>query len=127
MKDTITLITTSTLAAILFLLHWTDEIARGMEKAQVANLPGVAIVVVWLIGSLILGARRSGYIVMLLFGILGFGVLVLHMMGAGLLRGRIANTPGMFFWVFTALLLGVTSALSAILAAKGLWSTFRRR
>ena len=126
MKHDTTLTITSTLAPILFALHWADEITRGMEKAQVANLPGVAIIVVWLIGPLVLGPRRSGYIIMLIGGILGLGVLVLHMTGGGLTGGRIANTSGIFFWVLTALALGVTSALSAILAAKGLWSLRRR-
>jgi hypothetical protein len=109
------------------MLHWSDEISRGMEKAQVANLPGVIIILVWLIGALLLAGRRSGYIITLLGGIVGVGVLVLHMQGAGIAGGRIANTQGIFFWAVTLITLGVASALSAILSIRGLWLSLRRR
>ena len=121
MKDTVTLTITSLLSVLLFALHWADEIARGLEQGKVANLPGVAILVVWLCGTLLLSERRSGYIITLLGGILGLGVLVLHMQGAGLVGRRIANTSGIFFWVGTLIALGTTSTMSAILAARGLW------
>jgi hypothetical protein len=64
---------------------------------------------------------------MLLGGILGLGVLVLHMQGAGLVGRRIANTPGIFFWVTTLIALGVMSTLSAILSAIGLWRLQRSK
>ena len=121
MNRTTTLIVTSVLSAILFALHWVDEITRGMEQAKVANLPGVAILVVWLSGALVFGPRRTGYIIMLIGGIFGLGVLVLHMTGGGLVGGRIANTDGIYFWVLTALALGVTSTISGVLAGLGLW------
>jgi len=123
MNRTTTLIVTSVLSVILFALHWVDEISRGMEQAKVANLPGVAILVVWLSGPLVFGPRRTGYIIMLIGGILGLGVLVLHMTGGGLVGGRIANTDGVYFWVLTALALGVTSTISGILAGLGLWQS----
>jgi hypothetical protein len=123
MNRTTTLIVTSVLSVILFALHWVDEISRGMEQAKVANLPGVAILVVWLSGPLVFGPRRTGYIIMLIGGILGLGVLVLHMTGGGLVGGRIANTDGIYFWVLTALALGVTSTISGILAGLGLWES----
>ena len=73
MNRTTTLIVTSVLSVILFALHWVDEISRGMEQAKVANLPGVAILVVWLSGPLVFGPRRTGYIIMLIGGILRLG------------------------------------------------------
>ena len=121
MNRTTTLLVTSVLSAILFALHWVDEITRGLEQAKLANLPGIAILIVWLSGPLVFGARRTGYIIMLIGGILGLGVLVLHMSGNGLVGGRIANTDGVFFWVLTAVALGVTSTISGILAGLGLW------
>jgi hypothetical protein len=54
----------------------------------------VLILVVWLYGTLALAERRSGYIIMLLGAILGTLVAVAHMRGAGLVGGRIANSPG---------------------------------
>ena len=120
MKHTVTLTITSLLSILLFALHWVDEIARGLEPGTVAGLGGILILVVWLYGTLALGDRRSGYILMLLGGILGLGVLILHMQGAGIVGRRIANTSGIFFWVWTLIALGVTSTFSAILSAHGL-------
>ena len=125
MRHRVALTITSVLSAVLFALHWSDEVARGLERGTPSSLGGIAILVVWLCGPLVLGERRLGYIIMLLGGILGLGVLVLHMQGAGLVGRRIANTSGIFFWVLTLISLGVTSSLSAILAARGLWSVRR--
>jgi len=101
--------------------HLTDDIVRGMEPGGVSTLVGVLILVVWLYGTLVLAERRSGYVIILLGSIGGSGVLVVHMMGAGLVGGEIANSSGVFFWVWTLIALGVT-ALSVILSARGLWS-----
>ena len=80
---------------------------------------------VWLYGTLVLRERRSGYVIMLLGSIGGLGVLVIHMRGAGLVGGRIANSGGVFFWVWTLIALGVTSTLAIILSARGLWALQR--
>jgi hypothetical protein len=125
MKHTVTLTITSLLSPLLFAFHWVDEIARGLETGGLPALGGVLILVVWLSGTLVFAERRSGYIITLLGGILGLGVLILHMSGAGLVGRRIANTSGIFFWVLTLIALGVTSTLSAILSARGLWSLQR--
>jgi hypothetical protein len=68
----------------------------------------VLILVVWLYGTLVLAERRSGYIIMLLGSIGGLGILVIHMRGAGLVGGRIANSSGIFFWVCTLIALART-------------------
>ena len=44
------------------------------------------------------------------------------MMGAGLVGGKIANSSGIFFWVWTLIALDVTAIFSVILSARGLWS-----
>jgi hypothetical protein len=121
MKRNVTLTITSLLSILLFTSHWVDEVARGMEPGGVSGLGGVLILVVWLYGTLVLAERRSGYIIMLLGSIGGLGVLVLHMRGAGLVGGRIANSSGVFFWVWTLIALGVTATFSGILSARGLW------
>ncbi len=122
MKHNVTLTVTSLLSVLLFALHWADEISRGMEPGTLAAFGGVVILVVWLSGTLVLGERRSGYIISLLGGILGLGVLVLHMSGKGMVGGRIPiNSPGAFFWVLTLIVFGSTSTISAILAGRELW------
>ena len=121
MKHNVTLTITSLLSILLFAFHWVDEISRGMETGGLSALGGVLILVVWLYGTLVLAERRSGYIIMLLGGIFGLGVLVLHMKGTGIVGRRIANTSGIFFWVWTLIALGVTAIFSTILSARGLW------
>jgi hypothetical protein len=126
MKDKVTLTMTSVLSVLLFALHWADEVSRGMEAGTLSALGGIAILAVWLSGTLVLGDRRSGYVITLIGGIFGLGVLILHMTGPGMIAGRIpANSSGAFFWVLTLIALGVISTISAILAARGLWSMLR--
>ncbi len=127
MKHNLMLTITSVLSILFLAFHWADDIVRGMSPGGLSGLGGVVILVVWLCGTLLLGERRSGYIIMLLGSIGGLGVLVIHMRGAGLVGGRIANSSGVFFWVWTLIALGVTSTFSLILSARGLWSLRRGR
>jgi hypothetical protein len=84
MKDKATLSITSLLSVRFFVLHWADDIVRGISTGGVSSLGGVLILVVWLYGTLVLGERRLGYIIMLLGSIFGSGVLVIHMRGRDL-------------------------------------------
>jgi hypothetical protein len=125
MKHQATLTITSLLSILFMAFHLTDDIVRGMEPGGVSTLLGVMILVVWLYGTVVLAERRSGYVIILLGSLLGSGVPVIHMMGAGLVGGRIANSSGVFFWVWTLIALGVTTIFSVILSARGLWSLRR--
>ena len=122
------LLTITSLLSLLFLtFHLADDMVRGFESGKLENYPGILIAAVWLYGTLALAERRSGYVIMLLGSILGAGVPIIHMRGAGLVGGRIANSSGMFFWTWTLLAIGVTSIVSVILSARGLWSLKRGR
>ena len=125
MKHRVTLTITSVLSILFFATHWVDDIVHGISPGGGSGLGGVLILVFWLYGTLVLGEQRSGHIIMLLGSIFGLGVLVIHMWGAGLVGGRIANSSGVFFWVWTLIALGVSSTFFLILSASGLWS--RRR
>ena len=125
MKHNPLLTITSLLSILFFTFHITDDIVRGFEKGGFSNLLAIPICVVWLYGTLVLAGRRSGYIIILLGSLLASGIPVLHTRGAGLVGGRIANTSGMFFWVWTLLGIGVTGLFSLILSARGLWSLRR--
>ena len=128
MKNSVMLTITSLLLILFLTFHLADDIRHGFEPGGISNLVGgVLITVVWLFGTLVLFERRSGYIIMLLGGIFGLGVLILHMRGAGLVGGRIANAGEIriFFWVWTLLALGAISTISALLSARGLWSLRR--
>jgi len=122
MKHNVTLVAASLISIFLFTFHWAYEIANGWETGGVAGLGGILILLVWLYGTLVLRERRSGYIVMLVGGIFGLGVLILHMTGKGIVGGRIANSSGVLFWVWTLIVLGLSSSLAGILAVHGLWS-----
>jgi hypothetical protein len=84
----------------------------------------VLILVVWLYGTLLLGERRSGYVITLLGALLALGMPVIHMRGAGV-GGEFAKSSGAFFSVWTLLALGVTGTFSVILSVRGLWSLER--
>lgn len=127
MKRSVLLTITSLLSILLMTFHLSEDIIRGFEPGGFRNISGVLILVVWLYGTTVLAERRSGYIIILLGSILGAGIPVLHMSGAGLVGGRIANSSRIFFWVWTLLALQVTAIFSLILSARGLWSLPWRR
>jgi hypothetical protein len=86
----------------------------------------VPILAVWLYGTLVLAERRSGYVIMLVGSLLGLGMPVLHVMGAGgVFRGEIAKSSPAFLFVWTLHALGVTAMFSLILSVRGLWSLQR--
>jgi hypothetical protein len=118
---------TSLLSILFFALHWADEIARGIEPGTLSAVGGLLILAVWLFGTLVIAERRSGLVIILLGAILGSGVPILHMQGAGLVGGRIAGTEGRLFWVFTLIALGASATLSFLLAVRVLWDLRRGR
>ena len=127
MRDNITLTITSLLSILLMTFHLTDDIRRGFEPGGVKTSVGSLIAAVLLYGTLALAGRRSGYIIILLGSIAGVGVPIIHMMGKGLVGGRIPNAGGVFFWVWTLLALQVTAMVSLVLSINGLWRLRRRR
>jgi len=125
MKRDPTLTVTSLLAILLFALHFADDIARGFEKGDAGDYVGILLVAAWLYATLALIERRAGLAIILLFSIGAAGVPLIHMTGPGLTGGRIANTAGVFFWVWTLVALGAAGIVSALLAARALWSLRR--
>jgi hypothetical protein len=124
MKQTSLLVVTSLLSILLLTLHITDDIVRGISKAEPSNT-ALLVLVVFLYGTLVLAERRSGHIIMLLVGLFAAAMPVLHMRGAH--YGEIAKSPGGFFFVWTLWALGGLGGLTFVLAASGLWSLRRGR
>jgi len=130
MKHHVTLTIASLLSIVLFSLHWAHEVARGLEPGTVSAAGGLVILAVWLCGTLVFTESRWGLVIVLLGAILASGVPVLHMQGAGLVGGRIANgadTGERFFWVWTNVALGASGILSVVLAVRALSRTWRVR
>ena len=124
MKQTAILTTTSLLSIVLLTLHITDDIVRGISKAEPSNA-ALLVLVVFLYGTLVLAERRSGHVIMLLVGLVAAAMPVMHM--RGIHYGEIARSPGGFFFVWTLWALGGLGGFTFILAARGLWSLRRGR
>ena len=129
MSDQRTLTITSLLLILLFSFHWADEISRGVELGTIDRTwGGLLILFIWLYGALAIPERRLGLVIILLGSVLASGVPVLHIMGRGLVGGRIAvDSSGAFFWVWTNVALGAIGTISLALSVRALWHLVARR
>src|SRR3990170_2557055 len=124
MKENAILLVTCLLSILLATLHVTDDIVRGISRAEPSNI-ALVVLVVFLYGTLLLAGRRSGYVIMLLVGLFAAGMPVIHMRGAH--YGEIAKSQGGFFFVWTLWALGGLGGVTLILSSRGLWSLRRRQ
>ena len=122
MKQGAILVTTSLLSILLLTLHVTDDIVRGISKAEPSNT-ALVVLVIFLYGTLVAGGRRSGHVIMLLVGLFAAAMPVIHMRGVH--YGDIARSAGGFFFVWTLWALGGLGGLTFVLSARGLWSLRR--
>ena len=122
MKQNVTLTIASLLSILLLTLHVTDDIVRGISKAESSNT-ALAVLVLLLYGTLVLSDRRLGHVIMMLVGLFAAAMPVMHMRGAH--YPVIAKSPGGFFFVWTLWALGGLGGLTFLLSARGLW-TLRR-
>jgi hypothetical protein len=120
MKPNVMLTVASLLSLLLIMCHLTDDVLRQVEGSVKYPIP-VIVFVVWLYGTLMLSERVSGYIIMLLGGVVAAGMIVVHS------RGFVVHKSGGFFFVLTLFALSATGWFTAILAARGLWQKFRAR
>ncbi len=120
------LTTTSLLAITLVSFHLADDIVRGFEAGGLNILVGVAILVVWLYATLVIAGTRTGYVVLVLASLLAAVIPVVHLSGAGV-GGKIAESSGGFFFIWTMIALGVTGTFSLVLSMCGLWRLRRGR
>jgi hypothetical protein len=128
MKRDIVLTAMALLSIVLLSLHLTDDIVYGSDRSVASSVIVVAVLVIWLYGTLVLAERRSGYTIMLLGSIAGMVVFTVHVSRpGGLPVGTLAQSSGAFFFVWTLLALAVTSAFSAILSVHGLWDLRRSK
>jgi len=123
------ILTISTFLSLLFTsFHHADDVVRGLAPGKFSNIIPIVFLFIWLYATLlVLEKRRSGYITILVISILAIGLPIIHMMGAGMSGGRIANSTGAFFFVWTLVVIGVTALFSAVISARALWSLRRER
>src|SRR5260370_37562030 len=116
MKHSVMLTIASLLSVLFLTFHLAGDIVRGFEPGGLSNLVGgVLISVVWLYGTLVLGERRSGYIIMLLGSLLSLAVPVIHMKGKGVgVTSRLGNSSGHFFLLCTRIAIAVIGLCFAL-------------
>ena len=115
------LLTSSSLLSLLLIMsHLTHDVLLQAEGEVRYPIP-VVIFAVWLYGTLMLSNRVSGYIIMLLGGVIAAGMIVVHS------RGGVVRQSGGFFFVWTLFALSATGWFTMILSARGLWMAFRAR
>jgi hypothetical protein len=112
----------SLLSILLLTLHITDDIVRGISKAEPSKI-ALVVLVIFLYATLVLAERRSGHVIMLLVGLFAAAMPVIHMRGAH--YPDIARSAGGFFFVWTLWALGGLGGVTAILSAQGLWNLRR--
>jgi hypothetical protein len=122
MKQSAILVVTSLLSILLLTLHITDDIVRGISKAEPSNT-ALVVLTIFMYGTLVLAERRSGYVITLLVGLFAAAMPVIHMRGVR--YGEIATSSGGFFFVWTLWALGGLGGVTLILSARGLWSLRR--
>jgi len=113
---------TSLLSLVLLTLHVTDDIVRGISKAESSNT-ALVVLVIFLYGTLVLADRRSGHVIMFLVGLLAAIIPVMHMRGSH--YPEIAASTGGFFFVWTLWALAGLGGVTMILSVRGLWSLRR--
>ena len=119
MKENSILVVTSSLSILLLTLHVTDDIVRGISKAEPSGA-ALVVLVVFLYATLLLAGRRSGYVVMLLIELFAAAMPVIHTRGVH--YGEIARSTGGFFFVWTLWALGGLGGLTFVPSARGSWS-----
>jgi len=122
MKQHVALTVSSLVAIVLFPIHLGHDIVLGLDSmSRAGTFTFLAIMLVSLYGTVELSGRRSGYVIMLLLGVLAMAIPVVHNVG-----GPRAASHG-FFFVWTLLALGGSGVFSAVLAARELWRSVRAR
>lgn len=120
MKHNVALTVVSLLSLLFLTFHMTHDVLRQAEGSVTYPIP-VFVFAVWLYGTLMLPDRVAGYIIMLLGGLFGAAMIVVHS------RGFVVGKSGGFFFVWTLFALATTGWVTMILAGRGLWTTWRSR
>ena len=120
MKHDVALTVASLLSLLFATFHMTHDVILQAEGAVTYPIP-VLVFALWLYGTLVLSGRTWGYVIMLLGGLFGAAMIVIHS------RGIVVGKSGGFFFVWTLFALSTTGWVTMILSARGLWMTYRSR
>jgi hypothetical protein len=107
----------SLLSALLFSVHVTNDLVLGFDKAGIQNLTVVAILLVWVCGTLLLAERRSGQVIVLLGSIFAAAMPILHRRS---FNNEFARSEGAFLFLWTLFALGTSGIFGVLLAVRAL-------
>lgn len=120
MNNKTTLQAASLVSLFLMVCHMTSDVIDQPVGHVKYPIP-VIVFVVWLYATLMLSESVLGLVIMLLGGLIGAMMIVLHSPGL-----VVRNSEGYLF-VWTLFALATTGWFTAILAARALWLRFRSR
>ena len=120
MKRNATLVVVSLLTLLLLIVHITQDTILQAEGSMTYPIP-VVVFAVWLYATLVASERVWGHVVMLLGGLFGVGMIVVHA------KGVVVRSSGGFFFVFTMFALSATGWVTILLSARGLGEAYRAR
>lgn len=120
MKRNVTLTVVSLLTLLLLTFHLTYDTIRQAEGSVKYPIP-VVVFSLWLYATLVAPDRVWGYVTMLLGGLFGAGMIVVHA------KGLVVRNSGGFFFVWTLFALSAMGWVLMILSGRELWKAFRAR
>jgi hypothetical protein len=120
MKHNVVLTVASLLSLLFMTFHLTHDVILKAEGAVRYPIP-VLVFALWLYGTLMLSGRVLGYLIMLVGGLFGAAMIIVHS------NGFVVAKSGGFFFVWTLFALSTTGWVTMILSARGLWTTLRSR
>jgi hypothetical protein len=108
----------SIITLILLAMHIADDYVHGIDKKVLDQPYGVLIFVVWGIALVFLRDNVVGRAVLLLGGLAGVAMPIIHMKGR--FPADFAQSNGAFRFVWTLYIIGMTGMLTMLLAAEEL-------
>jgi hypothetical protein len=121
MKHNRALIVASLLSLLLTIVHLSQDVILQGDGHVKYPIP-VVVFALWLYATVMASDRIWGYIIMLLGGLIGAGMIVVHAKAGGV----VDKSDGLFF-VWILFVLSTTGWFTAILSARGIWTTVRSR
>lgn len=120
MNNKTTLQAASLVSLLLMICHMTSDVIDQPVGHVKYPIP-VIVFVIWLYATLMLAESVLGLVIMLLGGLIGSMMIVLHS------PGTVVGKSEGYLFVWTLFTLATTGWFTAILAARALWVRFRSR
>lgn len=110
----------SLLILVLLTVHLSHDMIYGYEPARLKSLIATPFVALWLYAALALAGRRSGYVLLLVGGLVASVVPIVHLSGTGI-REEVVQSSGGFFFILTLIALAMCASISFALSIHGFW------